>query len=104
MTLPSYENLRSFIAHVPETHTQYTKTLTICTKSAADEGRGDGKIELPTKTDAVATLLARCGAVESIALTLAGSLAARIVPLFARLSELRTLEIANWGDETRMPM
>ncbi|EIN08838.1 hypothetical protein PUNSTDRAFT_113463 [Punctularia strigosozonata HHB-11173 SS5] len=114
LRLTSYESLRSFIANVPADRTRYTRRLSICTKSTNDERCFQGPFassssktdsdEVPTRTDAVATLLARCPDLEELSLTLSKSLASRVVPQFARLHKLRRLCISNWGDEAQMPI
>jgi hypothetical protein len=113
--LGSYEDLRAFVTHVPASRTRFTRRLSICTKSAADDARAvapflaytkktPSRAELPTRTDAVAALLGRCPALEELTLMLAHSLAPHVVPAFARLPKLARLSIHNWGTEAQMPM
>lgn len=98
VTLNSYETVSSFRRQVPKAYYHHIRSLSICVKpSPAHRGPID-------QTSALVDILSSAERVEYLSLHFIGSPAKTIIPSFRALSDLRSLHIANCGDENSQPL
>ncbi|KAH7882432.1 hypothetical protein F5I97DRAFT_367056 [Phlebopus sp. FC_14] len=94
VSIPSADALLAFARHVPPHYGQYIKSLAVSTKQPH-----------PPCTDALAAILASSTRLQALSLSLAGSLSPqRILPAFARLSNLHSLDISSSAPEHVAPL
>ncbi|KAL4078140.1 hypothetical protein V8B97DRAFT_1865478 [Scleroderma yunnanense] len=97
VVLPSAESLRVFAAHVPNHYGRFIVSLAVCTKHA-----GTSCIDT---SDALVTILSSATHLQSLSLSLASSADPhKLIPAFAGLPSVHTLDISNCGSENLCPI
>jgi hypothetical protein len=104
VNLGSFEAVQSYLGNVPPTYHRYIRRLSICTKSAADPTPGTAPATRELISQQCRELLAQCGQVEQLTLSLVGSLDKAVISCFESLDALRVLSVNHCGDENKSPL
>lgn len=96
VVLPSAESLRAFAAHVPPRYGSFIVSLDISTKH---------QISCADVTDALVSILSSTTRLQSLSLSLATPVDPhKLIPTFAGLKCVTSLDISNSGSEDLTPM
>lgn len=106
--LPSLEALLSFLKAVPSHRYSLIRDLSISTKSHLDDYHDYDAFTRPAShdtNDALATLLSDCTSLESLSISVCGSLASgSILPVFQKLERVKKLRLENLEQEEIKPL
>lgn len=106
--LPSYESLQKFLNTVPPEYRTFIHDLDVCTKSIADDSIQHDTFtpyDPPHVTRSLATLLSLCVSLESLSLSVGGSLVPNdILRAFQVVERVKKLRLDNWAQEEVRPL
>ncbi|KAI5121786.1 hypothetical protein M0805_009778 [Coniferiporia weirii] len=105
--LPTFNSLLEFLEAVPSHRYSLIRDLSICTKSPSDDLYEYDAFTRPSSPEAsgpIATLLSHCTSLDSLSLSVYGSLASEVVlPVFKGLGRLKRLRLENLEQEEIRP-
>lgn len=97
VVLPSAESLRAFATHVPRHYGPFIVTLSVCCSISC--------VDTFSCTDALVSILSSTTRLQSLSLSLASSVDPhKLIPTFADLASVHTLDISNCGSENLTPI